>query len=249
MSVLVSCEVGGHSVPPQLRALISSATASKQKKTKRRGSDDEPYKWTTDEAATYAAKRMSEKLYAPLVFNGYANELIDVSRSLHHRQLFSPLTRDFGSEDRQQLIDLIHAPYRDRVRASIEQLFRHFSYVIHLSVRTFPLYEKGKLRRADVGLLYDPSADDEVDLCLDWIDEMYEEVPMLRVRRNYPRRGTCDSITRTMRSEFSGRNYIGIEVLLNRAWCGRRLPVRDEVLDGMCSTLHAITTAPQSDAA
>jgi hypothetical protein len=97
--------------------------------------------------------------------------------------------------------------------------------------------------------LYDPSRDEEVDLCLDWIDEMYDVIPMLRVRRNYPRRGTTDSITKSMRSEFSDRSYLGIEVLLNRAWAGRPLAIRDETVDAMCGCLQRVIEWPQSEAA
>ena len=72
-------------------------------------------------------------------------------------------------------------------------------YVVHLSIGTFDLLsKKGKLQRADIGLLYDPAVDEEVDLCIDWFNSMYDDVPMLRVRRNYPRRGTADNITKAM---------------------------------------------------
>jgi predicted N-formylglutamate amidohydrolase len=192
---------------------------------------------------------MSQNLLAPLIINEYSMELIDVTRSLHHRSLFPPLTRSWSAADRQQLIDQIHAPYRQQIRAGIEQLLSQYAYVVHLSIRSFPLRQSGKIRRADVGLLYDPARDDEVDLCLDWIDEMYELIPMLRVRRNYPRRGTTDSITKSMRTEFAGRSYVGIEVLLNRAWAGRPLAIRDEVIDQMCGCLQRVLARPQSEAA
>ncbi len=241
MSVLVSCEVGGENVPTQLIPHLVHTETNQP--------DERPDRLPHDAAAMYVAHRMSQRLYAPLIANEYSLALIDVTRSLHHRQLFPPLTRQWSAKNRDHLIELIHHPYRQRIRAGIGQLFRHFPYVIHLSVRSFPLREGGKLRRADVGLLYDPAVDDEVDLCLDWIDEMYEEIPMLRVRRNYPRRGTTDSITKAMRSEWAGKNYIGIEVLLNRAWVSRPLAIRDEVIDGMCDTLRTITAASHSDAA
>ncbi len=123
-------------------------------------------------------------------------------------------------------------------------------FVVHLSVRTFELRNhQGKLRRADVGMLYDPSVDDEIDLCLDWLDAMYEEVPMLRARRNYPRRGTTDSITKTMRGEFSANSYLGIELLLNRAWAARPVATRDHAIDGICRSLKSILSASHSEAA
>jgi hypothetical protein len=78
---------------------------------------------------------------------------------------------------------------------------------------------------------------------------MYYELPMLRVRRNYPRRGTSDSITKAMRAHFAGEHYVGIEVQFNRAWVGRRLPIRQEVLVGMCDCLREVTSTTRRDAA
>ncbi len=261
MSVLISCEVGGDRVPAALMAATRSSplaatvlpapspSAGTSMGTKKVAPGQLPEFLPSDAAAGYVARKMSERLSAPLIANEYSRELIDVTRSLHHRQLFSSLTRSWPVADRQRLIDQIHAPYRERIQNAVAALFRRYPYVIHLSVTTFALRQKGQHRRADVGLLYDPGEQDEVDFCLDWIDEMYEQVPMLRVRRNYPGRGTTDSITKAMRSEFAGSSYIGIEVQFNRAWVGRSLVVRDEVIEGMCRSLQAITAANQSEAA
>jgi predicted N-formylglutamate amidohydrolase len=184
-----------------------------------------------------------------LIANEYSLDMIDVTRSLRHRELFSPRTRNWPAEDRQSLIEQVYQPYRLRVREAIESALVRSSYLLHLSVRTFDLRSNGTIRRADASLLYDSSRRDEVDLCLDWIDEMYEIVPMLRVRRNYPRRGTADSMTKAMRAEFSSRNYLGVELLLNRAWAQRSVAVRDEVLDGICWSLESTLGMALSKAA
>lgn len=202
-----------------------------------------------DLAAGYAAQRISDRLSAPLIQHKYSLDLIDVTHSLRHRQLFSPITRSWPRTSRQWLVDHLYQPYRNRVRTTISQMLRRFPLVVHLSVRTFPLRQSGKLRRADVGLLYAPTVDDEVGLCVNWLEEMYFEVPMLRVRRNYPRRGTTDSLTSAMRSEFEGQGYLGIEVLLNQHWIGRDLLVRDEAIDGMCDTLQEVLHHSQASAA
>ena len=250
MSVLISCEGGGRRIPTQL---ISAASASDSRSVEcagplsRSGILGEDLSW--DEVGRYVAERMSQRLHAPLITNEFSKELIDVSKSLHHRQLFPVLTRAWSSEDRETLVREIYSPYRLRIRQAIAKLFLHFKFVIHLSIRSFPLMHQGKQRRADCGLSYDPSRDEEVDLCLEWIDEMYEQLPMLRVRRNYPRRGTTDSITKSMRGEFAEQSYLGIELLVNRAWAGRALPIRDQVIDGVCRCLDSVLAAEQSDAA
>ena len=202
-----------------------------------------------DEPAAYVAKRLADKLHVPLVLNRYSPDLIDVTHSLHHRNLFPKQTRVWTAEQRQQLIKTIYEPYRESVRQAIQTGLDRSGYLIHLSIRSFDIQKNKKIQRADAGLLYDPACEHEVDLCLDLVDELYEEVPMLRVRRNYPGRGTTDRLTKTMRTEFADDNYFGIELMLNRAWVGRPLPIRDEVLDGIAWTLQLVAELEQSEAA
>ncbi len=249
MSILISCEVGGDEVPAALIAPPDGGLRSTKRDSKKRLPGELPTTIPGDDSAAYVAERLAAGFDAALVLNRYSPELIDVSRSLHHRELFPKMTRRWNAEDRQRLIDEIHVPYRDQIRRAIAGGLLRSSYVIHLSVRTFESLSRGKNRRADVGLLYDPSNVDEVDLCLDWIDELYEEAEMLRVRRNYPRRGTTDSITKAMRTEFAGTHYLGIEVLLNRAWSGRAVALRDEAINGLIWSLRAITDEIKAEAA
>ncbi|TWU49713.1 N-formylglutamate amidohydrolase [Rubripirellula reticaptiva] len=248
MCLLISCEVGGDSVPAALIRTEGDAQAD-SKSSKHFETGPLPDRLLGDQSALYVAKRLATGFDAPLIANRYSPQLIDVGRSLHHRELFPKLTRQWSPDDRQSLIDLIYLPYRDRIRRAIAGgLLRH-SYVIHLSIRTFDLRSRGKVRRTDVGLLYDPSNNNEVDLCLDWIDELFDEAEMLKVRRNYPRRGTTDSITKAMRSEFAGTQYLGIELMLNRAWAARDVSLRDQAIDGLIWSLKTITDGVNAEAA
>lgn len=194
-----------------------------------------------DAAAVHLARRLADGFDAPLVVNPFSPDLVDVGRSPHHRELFPKMTRRWSAESRQSLLDEVYFPYRRRVRRTIAESLLRYSFAIHLSVRTFESRSKGKPRRADLGLLYDPSSEDELDFCLEWMDELYDEAEMLRVRRNYPRRGTTDSLTKAMRAEFAGTQYLGIELMANRAWVGRDVSLRDRAIDGIVWSLRAIT--------
>ncbi len=202
MSVLISCEVGGARVPVQWPALRVSGRDGSVKRRGRSqsvgrvsgGSKQSVQKESeivADTTAMYVAERMAKCLGAPLIANEYSNQVIDVRRSLRHRQLFSKPMRGLPAEDRQRLIDTIHTPYRDRLRTSLQRMLSRSPYVIHLSVESFPLKSSSgkakKLSRADMGLSYDPADEHEVNLALDWIDEMYEVLPMLRVTSRLPR--------------------------------------------------------------
>ena len=257
MSVLISCEVGGDEVPSQWvdpkakeQASVSASPPRLNEEMRRKLKPGKlPPRLTLDQPALYVARRMAKALEMPLIVNRYSNDLIDVTRSLHHRQLFPRLTREWPEADRKLLIETVYEPYRSQVAQAVRQGIDRWGYLIHLSFRSFDLRYKGKFRRADAGLLYDPAREDEVDFCLDWIDEMYEEIPMLRVRRNYPHRGTTDRLTKTLRNEFSDLPYLGIEVMVNRAWAAREVAMRDEAIDGMAWTLRTVTEMDQLEAA
>ncbi|KAA1257841.1 N-formylglutamate amidohydrolase [Rubripirellula obstinata] len=224
MSVLLSCEQGGQSIPPELSFR-----------------EDLEIPAVCHDPASEVAGELSRLLRVPLIQNKHASSLIDVRLSSHHRDLFGKQTRKWKPDDRQRLLDTIYFPYREKVRSAISHQLSRQPYVVHLSVQTFGLRSKsGKIRRTDVGLSYDPSHDDEVDFCLDLIDEMYDAAPMLRVRRNYPRRGSSDSITKSMRSEFRNQPYIGIELMLNRAWSERKTALRAEAIRGITLAISQI---------
>ncbi len=250
MCVIVTCDVGGNAVPDSLVAAAPIALAplgfapadqTVARMSRRAEPGHLPRAIAGDDVAMFFAHRLAAGFDAPLVANAYSPELVDVGRSVHHRELFPKTSRRWSAEVRQSLLDEIYFPYRCRVRRAIAESLLRYSFVIHLSVRTFEWRSKGKPRRADLGLLYDPSSEDERDFCLDWIDELYDEAEMLRVRRNYPRRGTNDSLTKAMRAEFAGTPYLGIEVQANRAWASRPGVLRDEAIEGIVWSLRAIT--------
>ena len=99
MSVFISCEQGGHLVPPALVPRIRLPATS-----------------GVDTAAACLAERLAKLLGAPLVRNEFSPDLIDVRRSLHHRELLGASTRKWKGEDRQGLIDTLYEPYRLRIR-------------------------------------------------------------------------------------------------------------------------------------
>ena len=234
MCLLITCETGGAKVPAwfpmgaKLEPLDRLAAAA-------------------DQPARYAASSMAIQLASELIVNEYSCELIDLTRSLRSRQLFPKLMRGSPQQDRERLLDLVYRPYLDRVHAAIQAKLLASGFAIHLSLRSFNSRSGGKNRRADVGLLYDPSRSDEADLCVDWVNEMWWQVPMLRVRRNYPRRGSADGLIPSLRRKYAGQGYLGVEVWLNRAWAQREVAKRDEAISGICSSLRAVVEDDAED--
>ncbi|WP_442505707.1 N-formylglutamate amidohydrolase [Novipirellula sp. SH528] len=266
MSILISCEMGGDRVPlwlvreslaaPQPNSGCDEFTGVSLERRAQTALNSIqfvpgklPERLSGDAAAKYVARRMAAMLQVPLIENKYSADLIDVTRSARHRSVMPSAVRQWDSEKRDRLLTEVHAEYRSGIQRAIQQQSRQHGFTIHLSVRSFASLSDGRQRRTDVGLLYDPSREDELAFCLDWMDEMYESVPMIRVRRNYPRRGTTESLVTAMRSHFPADRYIGVELLVNRAWAGRRVSLRDQAIEGICKSLNDVLEFQTADAA
>ncbi len=89
--------------------------------------------------------------------------------------------------------------------------------MVHLSCHSFTPRLAGKVRNADIGLLFDPSRGREVKLVAAIAAEIRRELPDLRVRRNYPYRGTADGHTTALRRALPASRYLGIEIELSQA--------------------------------
>ncbi|TWU02052.1 N-formylglutamate amidohydrolase [Neorhodopirellula pilleata] len=245
MSLLLTCDTGGWKTPTRLRDrlapaedfsglqvaepdLIPTTISLPTDRLSRRGVDREAY---------FAARKLAHHGGSELICNEFRSDLVDVGRSLHHRDLFPPQVRALPVETRDAIIEEIYHPYRNRVQQRIAELLQTWSYVVHLSVRTFDAKTTGgDWQRGDLGLLYDPARKDELDWCLDLFDELFASVRELKVRRNHPHRGTNDSLTKSMRAEFPPDRYLGVELTLNRAWVSRPVIRREKVLEriGRC---------------
>jgi predicted N-formylglutamate amidohydrolase len=102
--------------------------------------------------------------------------------------------------------------------------------VVHVSSHSFTPRLHGKVRQADVGLLYDPRRAGEVRFAKRWQTALLARAPALRVRRNNPYRGENDGLTTSLRKRHATRSYLGLELEINqaivlgpgRAWTGLR---------------------------
>jgi predicted N-formylglutamate amidohydrolase len=99
----------------------------------------------------------------------------------------------------------------------------------------------GRVRNADVGLLYDPGRRGEVELCARWQAALAGFAPELRVRRNYPYAGKGDGLTLYLRRHFAPGTYVGIELEVNQGIViagGRRWTRLRRVLIDSLHTAH-----------
>ena len=87
--------------------------------------------------------------------------------------------------------------------------------IVHLGIHSFTPVLNGKVRNTDIGILYDPSRPQERAYAQVIKDEIKRLYPTMKVRFNYPYKGTSDGLTTTLRKKF-GTRYVGIEIEINQ---------------------------------
>ena len=206
--LVVTCEHASNRVPAKAKHLFDS-TAAREALTSHRGFDP---------GAAELARRFARKFSAPACFGEFTRLLIELNRSLHHRGLWSVLSRKLAVEERRYWIERYYRPYREMARAHLSRAIRDRGRVVHLGVHSFTPVLDGEIRNVDVGLLYDPRRVGERTLCLHWQERLRAAAPELRVRRNQPYRGVADGFVTELRKEFPDREYAGIELEVNQAF-------------------------------
>ena len=162
------------------------------------------------------ARTLARGFDAPLVYSTVSRLLVDLNRSLGNPRVFSAMTRAAVAQQRTAIVEQYYRPYREQVERHVRQSVARGHRVIHISSHSFTPVLDGKLRRADIGLLYHPDRPGEVDLCARWKAALAGIAPQLRVRRNYPYAGKGDGLTSHLRTLFPSASYIGIELEVNQ---------------------------------
>ena len=159
-------------------------------------------------------RRFARAFGVPLHAATATRLLVDCNRSPRHPRLFSEFTRHLTPAEREQIIAEHYTPLRDAVRQATRTALRDATPTLHLSLHSFSPVLDGRVRDADVGLLYDPAREAERELCGRWQHILQQTG--LRVRRNYPYRGVSDGHVTALRREFATMPYRGVELEINQ---------------------------------
>ncbi len=214
-ALLLTCEHAGNRVPPAYRGLFNTKRAQRALSSHR----------GLDIGALAVAKALSQRLGAPLVAHEVTRLLVEPNVSLGHRRLFSEFSQVLTDEEREDAVARHYAPHRARVLQAVEAHRRVKRAVLHIGVHSFVPKLGGRVRDADIGLLYDPARPAERALCARWKQALSRQLPAMRVRRNYPYRGNADGLTTELRKRYGPRRYLGIELELNQALVGGAVPL------------------------
>lgn len=204
-SVLISCEHGGNQVPEPYRSLFAG---HEELLATHRG-------W--DIGILPLARRFASGLDAPLQAAEVTRLLVDLNRSLHNRTLFSEFTRELPAAEQQRLLQHYYHPFRKMVEREVAARLTAGERLLHLAVHSFTPVLRGQVRKAEIGLLYDPASAGEQRFCLQWQQALQQRGPQLRVRRNYPYRGNSDSVGKALRKQYGTERYLGLELEVNQA--------------------------------
>lgn len=208
--LILSSEHGGNDVPRQYRALFRGHGALLRS---HRG-------W--DIGSLSLARSLSRSLGAPLAATTVTRLLVECNRSIGHPDLFSPVSIALKRDERRRLLDGYYFPHRARVALAVARAIERSQPAIHVGMHSFTPVFHGRVRRADIGLLYDPAHDPERRFCAAWREEILRLDPRLTVRANLPYKGSSDGLTTSLRRLYGPGLYLGIELEVNQKILGPR---------------------------
>jgi len=159
------------------------------------------------------ARQFARTLQAPLYYSTTSRLLIELNASLWHPRIFSRYSTRLSTRLKNEAVERYYLPYRKTVTAHVARALRRGGTLLHISCHSFTPRLAGEVRHADIGLLFDPAHGREAKFCAAWARAL--TAAGLRVRRNYPYRGTDDGLTTDLRARF-GRRYAGIELEVNQ---------------------------------
>ena len=172
--LVITCEHAGREVPQAYAALFSGREALL---ASHRG-------W--DAGALELGCQMADAFGAPRYFASTTRLLVDLNRSIGHRQLFSEVTRALPRARRQCIVDRYYWPHRQAIEGEIARQIAQGHRVIHVASHSFTPMLDGVPRQADVAWLYDPRRLGEAAFAQAWMLAFAKLAPELTSSKKLP---------------------------------------------------------------
>ena len=158
----------------------------------------------------------------------------DLNRSITNKAVFSEYYGELEASDKAVKCSTSTAEkmraqaiaywkeYREKIEkfvakniGPLRQTQRPGATIVHLGIHSFTPVLNGMVRNADIGILYDPARPLERKYAQVIKAEILRLYPKMRVRFNYPYKGSSDGLTTALRKKF-GPRYVGIEIEMNQ---------------------------------
>jgi predicted N-formylglutamate amidohydrolase len=202
-ALLITCEHGGNTIPPEYRYLFKTSDILHTHRA-------------YDPGALPLAGKIAEFNQCDFQYETICRLLVEQNRSIGNASLFSSYSQKLSPQERELLLARCYNPYHQKIQAILQRNLSVKTTTIHLSIHSFTPVLDGAVRNADVGILYDPSRVNECQLALLLKNKIVEQIGTIKVRRNYPYKGTSDGLTTWLRTLYNNNVYCGIEIEVNQ---------------------------------
>ena len=149
----------------------------------------------------------------------FSRLFVDLNRTITNKSAFSDYYKQLEARDKTaaEKVKEQSTAYWAEYRTAIEKFVKANAKkeIVHLGIHSFTPVLNGKIRNTDIGILYDPSRPKECELAQVIKAEIKRLHPEMKVRFNYPYKGTSDGLTTTLRKKL-GLRYAGLEIEINQ---------------------------------
>lgn len=225
--IVLSCEHAGNRVPAAYRYLFARNSSIL---STHRGFDI---------GISMVARRIARTLCQPLFACYTTRLLIDPNRSQGHPDLFSRISKVLARSEKDRIARRFYHRYRKSVIHHIRERMRKNRRVLHISLHSFTPVLNEEKRNADIGILYDPGRKREKAFAIS-LQNLLRIRTELKIRRNYPYRGSADGFTTALRKVFGEHRYLGIEIEINQALLMANRSEGRKIADAVCLSLEQI---------
>ena len=154
----------------------------------------------------------------------FSRLFVDLNRTITNKSAFSDYLRD--NENAKAAATAYWKEYRENVEKFVAKNIgaskkgaknngKEGADIVHLGIHSFTPALNGKVRNADIGILYDPKRPQERAYANVIRGEIKRLYPHMKVRFNYPYKGSSDGLTTSLRKKY-GPRYVGIEIEINQ---------------------------------
>jgi len=161
----------------------------------------------------------------------FSRLFVDLNRTITNKSAFSDYLRNnekakaqataYWQEYRAAIEKFVASSLSSPKRTSLKnRAAKSAPTIVHLGIHSFTPVLNGKVRNTDIGILYDPARPQERAYANVIKAEIKRLYPAMKVRFNYPYKGSSDGLTTTLRKKF-GPRYVGIEIEINQKFFQR----------------------------
>ena len=199
--LIITCEHGGNKLPEEYKNLIPQNVLNSHKG------------WDPGALEIFKNFCLIPNYFS--LVSETSRLLIELNRSIDHRNLFSNYSKNLSAKDKKLIIEKFYSPFRKIILEKIKAAIKSGFTVIHLSIHTITPTLNGKKRNTDIGILYDPKSEGEKNFSALFKEDILKKSD-LKVRFNYPYLGISDGHTSYLRKKNGYKKYLGIELEVNQ---------------------------------